>query len=1312
MSRAVWWEPQRLEAHTVALFHLDDAVREERIDVEELLKEKGGAELPALERPKNSVANAVRTGGVATYRGACQFVARGRFGGGLRFADRFTTLTLPPLGSLPNRTIEFWLRLDAMPPDDAVLLHCSASPGAKEPPLPVSLRINPNGELILNWRGTDLAPTKARCPAGKWLHLALSWGEAEARLCLNGRVEATYAELKGLAEAAGLDLCTIGDGKSGFVGLVDEVLVSRRVQDYYENQLDWPQPNRERAATQGRPYWRDPADLLFHLTFDKALKPAVAPAGTKAPDYRPPAEGDATQTAAKHFLPGVVGSALIHGNGGLAPEYAAPGLLSPECGTIAFWLRPLEWDNYTRDTRFDRTNPRHVPLFRVLGERQSPLLTFVLIENPSEEAFEPVPFDPGRWTHIAVTWDGTQIATLINGEPRASGGAFDVRIEKKGTPLSLSFGHGEGNAPRSLVDDFRIYRRALARVEIANLIALHDPRRKLEPLPPAELTIRPNGPLGTVEVSAVPLVPGYAQVEDVMFRLIELDSGSIFPDHLMWNTGKASPLGPASCVLKTEPLRFGDYLVKARLFAAGSRVLGDAEAKFTFAKPPWWGSKAGLSDKVMPGWDPIAVKGNVVSVCLRDIHLAPSGLPAKIVAAGEDILAGPVQVLAEGIEYGTKGEGLRFKKQTDVRADWEGVLDGPGWSLKVNAYVEYDGMMWFDFGFWPGRGVSTPEKLAVRIPYRAQAAEMVHWWSGEAGFRDPRVIHIGALPTSEGLVFASTDRKAIRHPEGLRGNFIPYLMLAGDERGMAFFAENDKGWTQSDGVPALAVERKGDVVTLTLNVIATKPAYYGAGWFSFGLHPIPTKRLPVQWRRHVGWTVFPDTFSGNNLKGEAGPTAFNIVPDKCDWEMARQRLGGLGRGKGAAGILALHRGHLEQFRKRHGREPRHLEVSVPGLYWDMQWTGHFPDHTRDFASTWWRPGDLVHYKPTFIDYCSWAQDLWITETDKAIRGIYYDDCWGSPLRDPDSGVAYKLPDGAMQPGYQFRAFRERFRRSRQVFYDRGVEPQICAHTTHTFLLPYHSFFDVILDGEDFYSTPPHQGDFIDHWPPDRLRFMNNRKFGLITEWLGWTGGGTQTKLYPAWTFRQQRAYAAALGLVDIRWEFSDGGFGITEDDVQFIPYWAGKGDILLFRGGKVECPLFQHGHGPDLKASAWRRPGKCLVLLANLGKERIEATVVLSAEAMGFAPGQQVIARDVDDTLLTYFDYDVTKVTKPKAKSDVESTVGPRPDDGLHLDERAEDLTPAERRAKDPDGKLTWEAGTLRCPVRPHDYRILLFAPK
>jgi hypothetical protein len=37
-------------------------------------------------------------------------------------------------------------------------------------------------------------------------------------------------------------------------------------------------------------------------------------------------------------------------------------------------------------------------------------------------------------------------------------------------------------------------------------------------------------------------------------------------------------------------------------------------------------------------------------------------------------------------------------------------------------------------------------------------------------------------------------------------------------------------------------------------------------------------------------------------------------------------------------------------------------------------------------------------------------------------------------------------------------------RMRQISHDRGVVPHICTHTTHTYFIPYHAFYDVALDG--------------------------------------------------------------------------------------------------------------------------------------------------------------------------------------------------------------------------------------------------------
>ena len=152
------------------------------------------------------------------------------------------------------------------------------------------------------------------------------------------------------------------------------------------------------------------------------------------------------------------------------------------------------------------------------------------------------------------------------------------------------------------------------------------------------------------------------------------------------------------------------------------------------------------------------------------------------------------------------------------------------------------------------------------------------------------------------------------------------------------------------------------------------------------------------------------------------------------------------------------------------------------------------------------------------------------QTHGAIKGAYMDDMWGVP----ETGVAsYRLPDGTVQPGFHFLLYRERIKRMRQILLDAGVTPRLTAHATHTLFIPYLSFFDMICDGEDHYSSPSSQDDFIDHWPLERILFHNADKWGIVTTWLGPFGGGVPVQRYPAWTFRQMRAQTALLGTADI-----------------------------------------------------------------------------------------------------------------------------------------------------------------------------------
>jgi len=89
-----------------------------------------------------------------------------------------------------------------------------------------------------------------------------------------------------------------------------------------------------------------------------------------------------------------------------------------------------------------------------------------------------VPHD-GRWVHVAGSFNGTSLRVYINGVLRGSR-AVSGRVDTNDFPLAV----GSNNKPNTLpddpihnwmmgaMDDFRLYRRALSKAEVAALAAM------------------------------------------------------------------------------------------------------------------------------------------------------------------------------------------------------------------------------------------------------------------------------------------------------------------------------------------------------------------------------------------------------------------------------------------------------------------------------------------------------------------------------------------------------------------------------------------------------------------------------------------------------------------------------------------------------------------------------------------------------------------------------------------------------------------------------------------------------------------------
>ncbi len=1444
LAKCAWWRPYQWDHRSTEvqfLMHCDEAQPDNCPETRFLLRPQkslddgGKAAEPgtaimlgedADERKAGTdtqirdVANAKPMGQKGLLRGGVEFCKDGRFGGGLGFAGGDGVLVLPEKKWRLDCTVEFWIKPAELPREPAVLFQALRTKHSESNP--ATLELMPDGALRFVWLGKPSPATDKKIKAGEWRHVVFQYagkfskwterGKAmHADILLDGvpalsaPIQPDSANYHATPQDVNYYIGNDSAGMRGFKGVVDEICFSESLREYYLPDTGWVDPRRPVKDMHKFPFLRDAADLSLHIPFDNSLAPAKSAPGTKAVSE---VQMEIGEGEGDFCLPGVVKEGLVLGKGGLAPSYPSAGNVDLSRGTAAFWMRPVNWDNLTRYSPFDKCEPHFVELFNVLGDFPKdaaparwkgpwPLMRLLFIQNIEQGLSDPPELSPARWTHVAVTWDDERIRYYLDGKEFAAGGdrgpfmslvtpdndywlgaskdrcwrsrafAESIDFKRGGGGLWHPYWHVRKEEPNTIIDDFRIYRRALAPAEVANLYALYRPDADPKPLPQAEMKYKLNALKAVLDVEAYPLVQDYAKIAKVRIFL----SQKGLPEPVMDKAISCDPMGYVCARLESRPLDFGSYTLAVEFQNESGATLAKASKGIVRERPPWWENRLGLSDKVMPEFEPMKVSGNVVSVVCRDIHLAACGLPEKVVSMGGNLLARPIKVEAAAagkpVEWRTDDKSLKFLQSNDVRVDWEGRMAGGGVEMLTKAYMEYDGMMWFDItvrGELSGASVQLPDgeaqplnpetrnmkpslptldSLTIRIPYRPEDAELMNcptYFLPERTDTDDPVLRnanrdIGATPAAMGVVYRSNDQamyaeqfnradaisggggeKELSIGKGmykfpmekafLRGSWIPCMHLMGMERGMFWFAENDRGWTQSTKVPAVVVERKPESVDLVLNIISEKITLDAPRTFSFGLIPHPLRKLRPDWRRWPGWGVPMNC----GLKGDEDQV-FSLLPKNGDFSKVPAYWQAAVRERG------LQEKERQDFREKYGRGPGPYERTVPGGFYFTPAIAWVPDHTREFAERW--ENDTAQPWATidrnFVDFSAWCHDQWAKTG--ILQGYYIDGhCKGWEAVDRGN-LAYTLPDGHVQPGYGFRHLREFFKRMRQTLWDQKIVPHICNHSSGSPPMPGMAFVDVWLESEHFYCSPPSQRDHLDTWPPARMRIDHIAKWNIIPKPLGWTQNPPWN--LEAWTYRQFRAFDANMLVHDICWPDLDLKMEkpeIDADPVTFIPYWKDGG-------------LARHGYGEDVLVSAWKeadRYGKgphCTVVVVNRGDKRIDAAIIrLDTAAMGLGadPGK-VKVEDVDTSLLTLMwgqeprkpipADDPTTAEKPDLQKASAKDVSEEKTSELELDEKESfDVSSPEGRGKHPDAKFSWADGELRCAVRRHDYRLFRFS--
>ena len=216
------------------------------------------------------------------------------------------------------------------------------------------------------------------------------------------------------------------------------------------------------------------------------------------------------------------------------------------------------------------------------------------------------------------------------------------------------------------------------------------------------------------------------------------------------------------------------------------------------------------------------------------------GLPAQIVAKGEELLAQPtvlkLQIGGRPVDWSHAA--AKIASASDVAVEIVGSAEAAyarEGGLKTHLRLEYDGLIVYQLRLEVPKEVKV-DGLTLDIPMRSEVAIYRHRLTMSnldrgiaGGWRS------GQLPASDGVVDNDT--------------YIPYAWLGDNDRGLFWLCESAQYWPNWTSKRAFETVCKGKRTTMRLKLLQPGQALPADWKFEFGLQATPVKPLPAHWRR-------------------------------------------------------------------------------------------------------------------------------------------------------------------------------------------------------------------------------------------------------------------------------------------------------------------------------------------------------------------------------------------------------------------------------------------------------------------------------
>lgn len=655
----------------------------------------------------------------------------------------------------------------------------------------------------------------------------------------------------------------------------------------------------------------------------------------------------------------------------------------------------------------------------------------------------------------------------------------------------------------------------------------------------------------------------------------------------------------ADLIVQGVDLNEGNYHAEMTLYGEdGESIIGQQKNAFIRKKFEWEGTTLGLSDRVTQPYTPIVadVKNRTFSVTLRDYVFNEEGLFDRIDAAGgrrkNSLLRNPI--ILEGIQNGNaiqlKSDSFSVDRVVPGRVEMTSIGKLGSIDYTLDAYLEYDGYYRVKLNLSGDNPSDEIDSLQLTIPL----------WDGVDTLYMQRANDkrgtgkYGNVPEGDGVVWSSDE--LIPYEDWK--SFCPIVFLGNGDKGVWWFAEENRDWVMNEQTPVVQVVRTKDGYDLVITLIAETAGFEKAREFEFAFLVDPVRKTPNErswaWGKTpyqhntFGFRYWGDSVDGFAMSDESlvGLKALFTSPE---WSMSEEH-------------KANKRAHYSPY----FRDKYYNTVGNEGqkmvLYGSGQMTGLGNEAFKTFGGEWlgktnWKPKpqteftnafnlqgterwdtpeeltpSRVNWPPSFIDYFLYHHNRLLANVP--INGTWWDNVSISTVRDydPEQEEFYK----------RFNVFsrRELMKRLNNIGWENNRRPWWVSNLHVDW-----SFNQVAWHIENDFYTSNEDTTMVEQLPVDQFRALTRIKRGIIHRLATRGPKGTHEQI------RKVGRNAVGMCLLhDIgayNWgsvaEYQHGLLDILDEkvgffaDAEFVPYWDNS-DLLTIEEKGVYASIYR-GNG-------------------------------------------------------------------------------------------------------------------------------------